>query len=109
MSEDKQSLMTPPFTDLDQENKLIALAYSQAERELEEGTASSQIVTHFLKLGTQRAELEAEQIKLQNSLLEERILGERENQKISEMVNEVLSALRSYMYVPPGATDDHLL
>jgi len=109
MSEENKTLITPPFNELDQENKLVALAYAQAERELEEGTASSQIVTHFLKLGTQRAELEAAQIKLQNTLLEEKIIAERESQKISDAVSEVLLALRSYIYVPPGATDDHIL
>ena len=109
MDEDELTLTTPPFDDEDQEKKLIALAYSQAERELESGTASSQIVTHFLKLSTQRAKLEQAQIELQNSLLEEKIIGEREGQKLTEMVDDVLQALRSYMYSPPGDVDDHLL
>jgi len=100
---------TPPFDDKDQEKKLIALAYVQAEEELKNGTASSQIVTHFLRLGTQRAELEQAQIELQNSLLQEKIIAEREGQKLTEMVDDVLRALRSYMYVPPGEADDHLL
>jgi hypothetical protein len=109
MIQDEETPTTPPFDDEDQEKKLIALAYTQAENELKNGTASSQIVTHFLKLGTQRAELEQAQIELQNSLLQEKIIAEREGQKLTEMVDDVLRALRSYMYVPPGETDDHLL
>jgi hypothetical protein len=109
MTKEDQTPITPPFDDEDQEKKLIALAYRQAESELKEGTASSQIVTHFLRLGTQRAELEQAQIELQNSLLQEKIIGEREGQKLTEMVDDVLRALRSYMYVPPGDVDDNIL
>lgn len=109
MEEPRNSLVSPAFDAEDQENKLIALAYAQAEKELEKGSASSQIITHFLRLGTERAKLEHAQIELQNSLLQEKILAERETQKITEMVNEVLKALRSYSYLPPGATDDHIL
>lgn len=109
MDEDTRTPITPPFDDDNQEKKLIALSYAQAEKELQDGTASSQIVTHFLKLGTARTELEHTQLQLQNSLLEEKILVERESQKITEMVDDVLRALRSYIYIPPGDADDHLL
>lgn len=111
MSEEELAPTTPPFDDEDQEKKLIALAYAQAEKELQGGTASSQIVTHFLRLGTQRSELEQAQIELQNSLLQEKIIAEREGQKLTEMVDDVLRALRSYsyMYIPPGDADDHIL
>lgn len=109
MSEE-ELMTTPPFDDEDQESKLIALAYSQAEKELAAGTASSQVVTHFLRLGTQRTKFEIAQIELQNSLLEEKIINEKEGQKLTEMVDSVLQALRSYIYVAPGDnTDDHLL
>lgn len=109
MDEPKKSLVSPAFDEEDQEKKMIALAYSQAEKELQEGTASSQIVTHFLRLGTQRAKLEEAQIMLQNSLIQEKIIEAQESQKVAEMVDDVLKALRRYSYSPPGFTDDHLL
>lgn len=109
MEEQSKSLISPAFDEEDQEKKLIALAYSQAEKELQEGTASSQIVTHFLRLGTERAKLEHAQIELQNSLLQEKIIEARETQKIAEMVDDVLKALRSYSYVLPESRNDHLL
>ena len=46
------------------ENQLIDLAVNLAEQQLLDGTASSQVITHFLKLGTTRAELEKEKLKL---------------------------------------------
>lgn len=109
MAEQNKKPVSPAFDEEDQEKKLIALAYSQAEKELQAGTASSQIITHFLRLGTERTKLEHAQIELQNSLLKEKILAERETQKVTEMVDEVLKALRSYTYIPPGDTDDHIL
>ena len=94
--------MTPPISDEDQENKLIALSYRQAQVQLEDGTASSQIVTHFLTLGTLKARLALEQAELQNRLLEEKIVSERSGQELNDMFNEVLVALKKYSNVPTG-------
>lgn len=45
------------------ENELIALAVDLAEEQLRAGTASSQVITHFLKLATEREKLEREKLK----------------------------------------------
>lgn len=97
--------MTPALNDESQENKLIALAFIQAQAQLEERTASSQVVTHFLKLGTRRAKIELEGLRLQNKLLEEKILAERSGQELNNSLAEVLEALKSYSYRPPGEAD----
>ena len=55
-----------------QEQKLISLAYKQAEHELEQKTASSQTLVHFLKLGSSLADLEKEKLVHENKLLEAR-------------------------------------
>lgn len=44
------------------ENQLISLAYDLAEKQIIEGTASSQVITHFLKMGSSRER--HEQLKL---------------------------------------------
>ena len=46
----------PALTPESRENQMIALAIDLAEKQLQEGTASSQVITHFLKLGTTKAE-----------------------------------------------------
>ena len=48
------------------ENQMISLAVDLAEKQLIEGTASSQVITHFLKLGTTKAELEKEKLRKEN-------------------------------------------
>ena len=96
---------TPPITDESQENKLVSLAFGQAQVQLEERTASSQVVTHFLKLGSTKAKIELENLRLQNKLLEEKILAERSGQELNDMLGAVLDALKSYSYRPPGESD----
>ena len=51
------------------ENQLISLAVDLAEKQLREGTASSQVITHFLKQSTAKAELEKEKLRKENLLL----------------------------------------
>ena len=92
--------ISPSLDDEELENKLIALAYKQSEQQLMEGTASSQIVTHFLKLGTRKAELELEQAKLQNRLLEEKIISEQSAAEINQMFIDVMNELKNYKSDP---------
>lgn len=97
--------MTPALNDEAQENKLIALALKQAQAQLEAQTASSQVVTHFLRLGSIKAKIELEKLELENRLLEEKIQAERSGQILNEQFSEVIAALKSYSYMPPGGSD----
>ena len=97
--------MTPPLTDEAGEKKLIALALRQAQKQLEDGTATSQVITHFLKISSVRSQIEVQRLKLENQLLEEKILAEKAGQQVKEAVAEVLEALKSYSYTPPGDRD----
>jgi len=101
-----ENIITPAINDEDQESKLISLAFSQAQKELEDQTASSQVITHFLRLGSQRAKIELKKLTLENQLLEEKIISERRAQDLQETVQEVIAALKSYTYTPPGEADD---
>lgn len=103
----KQTI-TPPINDEALENKLVSLAFAQAKAQMEEGEASSQIVTHFLRLGSVKAHIELEKLELENRLLEEKIQAEQAGQKLNEMFGEVLAALKSYSYAPPGDSNENL-
>lgn len=92
---------TPPLSDVDHEAKLIALALGLAERQLLEGTATSQVVTHFLRLGSLRAQVEKEKIQLENNLLIEKIQSEKLGQKMQEMFQNLLESLQTYQAPPP--------
>ena len=78
------------------ENQLVNLAADLAERQLEEGTASAQVITHYLKLGSSREKLEQERLRYENSLLEVKREAIVSQQRTEEGYKKVLKALRSY-------------
>lgn len=91
-----------------QEHKLIAMTLAAVENDLKNGTASSQIKTHFLQLATKKAQIELEQLKLRNLLLEEKIKTEQATREIEELVEKALNALKGYRFDPndPDSEDD---
>lgn len=97
--------LTPALDDEAYEVKLISLALQTAEEQMLNGTASSQVITHFLKLGSIRSKIELESLILENQLLEEKIIAQKNNQKVYEMMDEVIAALRNYSYSPPRDID----
>ena len=52
---------------------MIALAINQAEKQLRDGTASSQVIVHYLKLGSQEKQLELEKLRNENELLKKKV------------------------------------
>ena len=78
------------------ESQLISLATDLAEKQLMEGTASSQVITHFLKLGTSKAELEKRKLENETELLEAKTEAMRSAQRVEELYSEALEAMRHY-------------
>lgn len=86
-----------PATTLEgRENQLVSLAVDLVEKQLLEGTASSQVITHYLKLGTTRERLEQSKLASENALLKAKIdeLGTR--QKSEEMYAKAMRAFSTY-------------
>jgi hypothetical protein len=90
----------PSLNDDERENKLISLAYDHAQEQFLNGTASSQLTTHFLTLGSRKADLLLKETELKNQLLEERIATERGNAEINQLFIRVMEALTSYQGNP---------
>ena len=65
----KKVARRPAITPEARENQLIALAVDLAERQLLEGTASSQVITHYLKLGSTKERIEKEILEKQKELI----------------------------------------
>lgn len=84
------------LTDKSRENQLIALAIDVAEQQLRDGSASSAVITHFLKLGTEREKLEREKLQKENKLIEARVESLAQAQRIEELYEQALSAMKSY-------------
>lgn len=86
----------PGTTPEARENQLIALAINEAERQIREGTASSQVICHYLKLGSTRAKLEKDLLEKQNELLAAKTESIKSAAKVEELYREALHAMRSY-------------
>lgn len=78
------------------ENQLIAKAMDLAEKQIDEGTASSQIICHFLKAATSRAELEKEKIRHENELLRAKTESLHSAKKMEEVYTKALNAMKRY-------------
>lgn len=96
----------PPATTPEaRENQLINSAIELAERQLQEGTASSQVITHFLKLATTRERLEQEKLARENELLRARSEALASNGRMEELYSNAIDAMR--MYGGQGQDEDY--
>lgn len=75
---------------------MIDLADQLAERQLREGTASAQVITHYLKLGSSRERLEQERLVLENKLVEAKTEAIAGQQRQEELFAEAIKAMRAY-------------
>lgn len=78
------------------ENQLISLAVDLVEQRLLDGTASSQEVTHFLKLGSMKERLEREKLEEENKLLRARTENLQSQKRVEELYTKALNAMRNY-------------
>ena len=88
---------TPPAkTPQQRENQMIALSMDLAEEQLRTGVATSQVVTHFLKLATLKEQLEREKLQKENELLRAKTDSLSSGQRLEELVDGAMRALRGY-------------
>lgn len=78
------------------ENQVIALAYDLAEKQIREGTASSQVITHFLRMGSRKERLEAEIMSEQKKLVVAKTASIEESRRMDEVYNNAIEAMRRY-------------
>lgn len=88
--------MRPALTPEARENQMISLAVDLAEKQLREGTASSQVITHFLKLGSTKAELEKEKLRKENNVLEAKAKAIESSEEVKVLYENALKAMRNY-------------
>ena len=95
-SKEPKRRIRPATTPEARENQMISLAEDLAEKQLLEGTASSQVITHYLKLGTMKARLELEREKKEIELITAKTENLQSAKHIEELYMEALNAMRSY-------------
>lgn len=96
----------PALNPESRENQMISLAVDLAERQLREGTASSQVITHYLKLGSTREKLEKEKLEQENKMLRARTEAIESGKRVEELYSNVLEAMKSYSYQGDVEDDD---
>ena len=92
----------PALTPEARENQMIALAVDLAAQQLLDGTATSQVITHYLKLGSTKERLEKEKLERENELLRARTESLQSMKHIEELYTNALKAMRKYS----GSGDD---
>lgn len=86
----------PALTPEARENQLISLAVDLAERQLMEGTASSQVITHYLKLGSSKERIEKEILMEQKKLVQAKTETLESAKRVEELYSKALSAMKRY-------------
>lgn len=86
----------PATTPEARENQLISLAVDLAEKQMREGTASSQVISYYLKLGSSREKLEQERLRKENELLAAKAEAMASAKRVEELYGAALNAMRSY-------------
>lgn len=78
------------------EQQLVALAVDLAEKQLREGTASAQVISHYLKHGSTREILEQEKLARENELLRARVEQLASGQRTEALYEDAIKAMRRY-------------
>lgn len=86
-----------PATTLEsRENQLISLAVDLAEEQLSAGTASSQVITHYLKLGSTKERIEKEILEKQKELITAKTDALKSAKNVEALYAEALGAMKKY-------------
>lgn len=90
------------------ENKNIALAVRLAERQLSEGTASTAVITHYLRLATEREKLAQEKLRVESDMLRAKASALNAQARSEEMYIAAREAFGTYVSdaTLEGAPDD---
>lgn len=86
----------PALTPEARENQMIALAVDLAEQRLIDGTASNQLVCHYLKLGSTKERIEKEILEKQKELIDAKTENLRSAKRVEELYADALNAMKNY-------------
>ena len=94
---EKETKRTRPATTTEeQENRCIALALSLAERQLQEGTASAQVITHFLDANSAKTKAALEKAEEELKLIKAKTEQIEQSKNMNELYAKALEAMKIY-------------
>lgn len=95
-SSESSRKIRPALTPEARENQMISLAVDLAEKQLMEGTASSQVITHYLKLGSTKERLEKEKLIEENKLLKAKTKAVEDQADMKVLYKNAIDAMKRY-------------
>ena len=98
-------LSRPGMSPTDKMQEMISDATALASKQLKDGTAKAQIITHFLQLGSPKTKLELEILQSQKVLLDAKAEALKSNAKTEELFTQAIEAMRRYS--GGGKSDDY--
>lgn len=91
------------------EAQLAAMAYDLAEKQFREGTASSQVIVHFLKVGSTREKVELQKQKQETLLVEAKVKDLQNVEEMKTLYVEAMNAMKGYSGGAGGVVDDPVI
>lgn len=105
-SENGNRRRPPARTPEAREAQLADAAYDLAEEQIQAGTASSQVITHFLKMGSTRERMEQQRMEHEIELMEVKKTQLEGQQRVEELFVHAIEAMRSYQGGPPAELEE---
>lgn len=96
----ERSRRRPATTPEAREIRLIAAAEELAEKQLRDGSASAQVITHYLRLGSSREKLEQERLAGEVKLQAAKIEALASTQRLEALYARAMDAFRGYQGHP---------
>ena len=104
----RNSSVAPALSSEAKENRLIALAWDEAEKRLMDGTASNQLICQLIKVGSTKERLEKDILKQQRELMEAKTDAIKSARHVEELYANALSAMQSYSGRPVEVDEEDL-
>ena len=104
-SEGNSKKPRPATTPQGRENQMIDLAFTLAEQQMRNGTASAQVVTHYLKLGSSREKEEQQRLRSENEMLKQKMAAMATQEDSGSMYAAAIEAMTTYKGLEPGEED----
>lgn len=92
----KKKGKAPSLSPAGREQYMVSIAEKLAEEQILDGTASSQVLSHYLKLGTKREELERAHIEYKNELLKAKADVIQQNNETQSLYKEAMQMFKRY-------------
>lgn len=90
----------------DREEQMIALATNLAEEQILNGTASSQVITHFLRLGSSKERLENELREKEKELMDAKTEAIKSSKRMEELYANAMKAFTDYKGISEDENDE---